>query len=111
MRASWKRPDDPTGTEGGPRRCQRFRRQLDNRKNTRTSNGNQADSLKLALATAIASDGGGLTHRDAAETLADLIGFLLGTDGAVATADIDAVANAIGKTIASVAHADREAGR
>ena len=81
------------------------------RENTFKWSGDQPAHLKLALVAAIASAGDGLTHRDAAGALADLIGFLLGTDEGVPTESIEAVAESIGKVIAATAHADREAGR
>jgi hypothetical protein len=68
---------------------------------------NVGDSLKRAVALALAGVGGHLPPRDLAEPLIDMIGFLLGVDEGVPTESIDAIAEAIGEEIAAIAHAER----
>jgi hypothetical protein len=65
--------------------------------------------LKRAVALALGSVGGTRSARDWAEPLIDMIGFLLGADDSVPTENIDSVAEAIGRVIAAIAHADRSA--
>jgi hypothetical protein len=105
MRPSHAEGRTPADAGCGPRRSEQLGEKLD-RNNTIRWAGDQPEHFKLALAHALAS-ASGLTYRDVAGALADLVGFLIATDPNVLTESIDAVAEAIGKTIAAVAHAER----
>ena len=63
---------------------------------------------RIRAAAALASVDGRMSPRAWAEGLADMIGFILGSDESVPNDRIDEIAASIGRVIAAVAHAERE---
>ena len=108
---AWR--DDPKTVETAPRRekaVSRVSKELcgliDNPQNIARVHREQ--DARIRAAAALASVDGRMSPRAWAEGLADMIGFILGSDESVPNDRIDEIAASIGRVIAAVAHAERE---